>query len=293
MELNPRIKLFIAIGLIIFVLTGIPFRMLIGIIEPPAKIINNTTPTIIIYRNITTIVTVTPTIDGKTYFAGEYQSGIRLLSHPFSWYRDDINIKNNKLKISANVYDYRIFNTYHYKDFDYSNSPNNIYVEQFPSNPNNEFIFVLANIYEDDTIGNTYNSWLPTVNSFALSINGITYTPIVPSEYTQIKEMEEITNQQNDYFIEPFGTYHQYTNSYSHNEYYNNGTPVGFVPNGVAGNKLYTLSQIPKGSSNMVDGYIMFEIPKDTPYTAINVIANFFTFGHAEWKLYSQPIDIK
>ena len=289
MELNPRIKLFIIIGIILLLLTGIPFKIGKEILFPQKQVIN-TTPEIIIYRNITTVVTVTPTPDGKIYFAGEYESGIRLLAHPFSWYRANVNFPEQKLKISANVYDYRIFDTYHYKDFEYSDSPNNIYEEQIPNNPNDEFIFVMADIYDDSTITNTPNIWLPSQNNYAISINGITYTPIIPTEPMQIKEMEEITTQQNDFYIQPFGTYHQYDNTNTHNELYNNGTVEGYEEDGVAGNNLYTLSEIPKGASNMVDGYLLFEIPKDTPISAIEVMGNFASFGYSSWKLNKEVI---
>jgi len=261
--------------------------MIIGVFEHP-KQTTNTTPEIIVYRNITKIVTVTPTIDGKTYFAGEYQNGTRLLSHPFSWYRTNVNLPNNSLKISANVYDYRIFPNYHYKDLEYTNSPNNIYATQEPSNPNNEFLFVFVSIYADEHITNTPNVWLPTKNSFAVAINGITYSPVIYPEERTISELKEITNQGNNYYIQAYGQYRDYTTENNHNELYNNGTSA-YTPRTGAGIVSRSLFYIPKGASNMVDGYILFEIPKDTPVESILVLANFFSFGHSEWKLYQNP----
>ena len=243
----------------------------------------NLTVTKIVY------VTVTPTPDGITYFAGEYQNGTRLLAHPYSWFRNDVNLPNNNLKISTNVYDFRIFPSLHYKDVENTDSPNNIYTEMKPTNPNNEYLIILVNVYADEIISSkTPDVWLPTQNNFALSITGITYTPIsFPYQY-KFKELEEITTQQNDYFIEPFGYQQTYTQTgLTNNELYNNGTPLSFTETGIAGNTYNTLAYIPKGSSNMIDGYILFEIPSNTPINQILVIANLFDFGNAQWRLYN------
>jgi len=243
-----------------------------------------------IIKEVPVYITITPTPDGITYYAGEYQNGTRLLAHPFSWYRTNINLPNNSLKISANVYDYRIFPRFYYKNLDYSNSLNGIYTEQNPDNPNDEFIFIMTNIYADDTISSkTPNMWLPTQNSFSLGIKGNTYYPVKYPHQLQIKEMEELTNQGNNYFIKPYGYTIQYEKTHSnHNELYNNGTAIEYTSNGIAGITARSLSYVPKGSSNMIDGYILFEIPKDTPLETITIMANFFSFGHAEWKLINQ-----
>ncbi|MDD2208259.1 MAG: hypothetical protein PHU45_02770 [Bacilli bacterium] len=235
-------------------------------------------------------ITITPTPDGKTYYAGEYQEGVRLLAHPFSWYRKDVNIPDNNLKVSANVYDFRIFPKYHYKNLEYSDSPNGIYDEQLPYDNNDEFIFIFANIYGDEVISDkTNNVWLPTQKCFSIAIEGTTYYPIVYPYQLKIKEMQELTNQQNSYFIQPYGYTVQYEEGHSrHNELYNNGTPVGYESSGIAGITARSLSYIPKGESNMVDGYLLFEIPKDTKIEDITVLGSFFSFGQAQWKLYNQ-----
>jgi hypothetical protein len=290
MELNPRIKLFIILAIIILILTGIPFRLILGVVAPIKQTVN-TTPQIIIYRNITNTVFVTPTIDGKTYFAGEYQNGTRLLAHPFSWYRTNVNLPNNSLKISANVYDYRIFPNYHYKDLEYTDSPNDIYATQYPDNPNDEFIFVFVSIYADEHISNTPNVWLPNQKNFALSIGGITYFPVNYSYARQIAEMQELTNQGNNYFIQAYGQYREYTTRNNRNELYNNGSSA-YEPVGNAGEVSRTLFYIPKGSSNMIDGYLLFEIPKDTSPKTIRILGSFYSFGYSEWKLSQNPDEL-
>jgi hypothetical protein len=234
-------------------------------------------------------ITVTPTPDGITYYAGEYQNGTRLLSHPFSWYRTDVNLPNNSLKISANVYDYRIFPNFHYKDLDYSDSLNGIYAEQNPNSNDDEFLFVMVDIYADSTITNTPNVWLPKQNSYAIAISGVTYYPVTYPFQLQIKELEEHTTQQNDFFIGAYGQYKQYIKSgYNHNELFNNGTVMPDTNSGIAGVTSQSLFYIPKGSSNMIDGYILFEIPKNTDLKDITVLGNFFSFGNAQWKLINQ-----
>ena len=233
-------------------------------------------------------ITVTPTPDGKTYFAGEYQNGTRQLAHPFSWYRSDVNLPNNNLKISANVYDYRIFSSFHYQDLDITDAIGQGYIEQKPQSDNDEFLFIFASIYEDEVISaKTPNVWLPTQTNFAIQINNTAYYPVTYPYQIRMRELEQLTTQKDDSFIQAFGQNREYQNIHtSNNELYNNGTPIdnsqsvgygGFISN--------THYFIQKGSSNMEDGYILFEIPKNTPIDNIKVLGQFFSFGNAQWIL--------
>lgn len=285
MELNPQIKIFIIIIIIGFVLTGIPFRITKDVFFP-AKI--NTTVNqspIIIYKTIEKIVTVTPTIDGKIYFADEYQNGTRILNHPFSFFRNDINFKNNNLKVSINVYGYRIFPSYHYHDLDNTNAINQEYLTINPIDSNNEFLFLMVDISEDEIISSKTNDiWLINENSFAIQIENILYTPIIYPKQREILELENTANNQNSEYIQAFGQTRFYNpNAISSNELNNNGTPVdnSFVGyGGITSQQHYYLY---KGLSNAEDGYILFEIPKNTNYQDIKILGNFGSFGNSQW----------
>jgi hypothetical protein len=232
-------------------------------------------------------ITVTPTPDGKIYFAGEYQNGTRMLAHPFSWSRTDVNLPNNNLKVTANVYDYRVFPSFHYHDYEISDSIGQGYVEQSPKNPNDEFLFIFVTIYEDEIISSkTPNVWLPTQTNFAIQINDTEFYPVTYPYQLNIRELEENANMNNDYYIQAFGQYKQYIPThYNSNEVDNNGTPITQSVNGFAGMTSISDYVIPKGSSNMEDGYILYEIPKDTPISNIKVLGQFFSFGNAQWTL--------
>lgn len=239
-----------------------------------------------IYSPPVTIL-VTPTPDGKIYFANEYQNGTRQLAHPFSWFRHDINLPNNNLKVSANVYDYRIFPTFHYQDLEHTDAVGQGYIEQHPVNPNDEFLFVFVSIYEDEIISaKSPNVWLPTQKNFAVISNNVQYAPIEYPYQINIKELEVLGNYNDNSQAQAFGQYVQYIPEHAHtNEFYNNGTQYQDTTLPYAGMTSVTDYVVPKGSSNMEDGYILFEISKTTDIKNIKVLGQFFSFGNAEWLL--------
>jgi hypothetical protein len=284
MELNPQIKIFIVIGIIILILTGIPFKITKDILFP-AKVNTTVNNTIIIYQTVEKIITVYPTIDGKLYFADEFQNGTRLLNHPFSFYRSDINYPNNNLKVSVNVYGYRIFPNYHYHDLDNTNSINHGYLIQSPLDSQNEFLFLTVSVLEDEIISEKSNNmWLINQNAFAIQIDNRLYFPVQYQQQREIKELENTANLQTSEYIQAFGQTRTYNpNVINNKETDSNGTLLSseFVGyGGIVSQQHYYLY---KGVSNAEDGYILFEIPKNTDMTKIKILGNFFSFGSAQW----------
>lgn len=220
-------------------------------------------------------ITVTPTPDGKTYFASEFQDGVRLLGRPFSWYRPDINLQNNNLKVSAIVYDYRIFNSYHYKNFDETNSPNNIYQEVFPAKSGDEFLFIFVNIVVDDVISDKSNNlYMPNASSFALQIDNTVYYPLDFPKQQLIHELDLTPNFQNSVYIQAFGQERKYISTIKKDENLEYGAIIS-QPH----------EWITKGKSNAEDGYILFEIPKNTNVKNIKILGQFFNFGSSQWAI--------
>ena len=232
-------------------------------------------------------ITVTPTLDGKTYFANEYQNGTRQLAHPFSWFRNDVNLPNNNLKVSANVYDYRIFPSFHYQDLDTTDAIGKGYVEQKPLNPNDEFLFIFVSIYEDEIISaKTPNVWLPTQKNFVVLSNNVVYSPVEYPYQINIRELEVLGNYNDNSQARAFGQHVQYIAEHPHtNELYNNGTEMQDNTLPYGGMTSVTDYNIPKGSSNMEDGYMVFEIAKTDDIKNIKVYGQFFSFGTAQWLL--------
>lgn len=239
-----------------------------------------------IYSPPVTIL-VTPTPDGINYFANEYQNGTRQLGHPFSWYRHDINLPNNNLKVSANVYDYRIFPSFHYQDLEMTDAIGQGYIEQKPVNPNDEFLFVFVSIYEDEIISaKSPNVWLPTQKNFGVISNNVQYEPVEYPYQINIRELEVLGNYNDNSQPQAFGQYVQYIPEQAHtNELFNNGTQMEETESPYAGMTSVSDNEIPKGSSNMEDGYILFEIAKTTDINNIKVLGQFFSFGNAQWLL--------
>jgi hypothetical protein len=227
----------------------------------------NVTPvnnTIIIYRNVT--VTVTPTPDGKTYFAGEYENGIRKLGRPFSWLQKNAEGLTS-MSGHVKIYDTRYFDSLHIFD-----PTTYTYNEIKPSNDNNQYCFIFVKIYIDNVIGNgAPDLWLPNEQHFFLQSKDKVYYPIEWTKWLRIKELENTWNDNNDHRIEYYGVY----NSYSRDLKYKSSA-------GVYAQDIYWVIG---GESNSIDGYIVYEIPKGSEPDENYVLAELYSFGIPTWKL--------
>jgi len=265
MEINPQVKVIVIIGIILFILSGIPIKIIKDSLKPHQEINQtvNITPPIIIYQ--TKEVFVYPTIDGNIYFASEYQEGIRKIKRPFSFYRKEaIGLKD--LSIHAVIYDYKIFNSYHwFNPTDYK------YYEVFPINPENKFLFVFANIYMDDIIADDTRFWIPTEKQFNVQVYETVYNPISFPKQIRIKELEDTFNYNDNSMVTAYNSLRQYKTS---NEYQN-----------TAGETFESIDVLKGGKSNAIDGYLLFELDKNTPDEDILVCENFYSFGSSCWKL--------
>ena len=260
-EFNTRIWFFAAIGLLlIFCLFFLP-----PMLEKPKPVINisaNITPTA---TPIIEYVYITPTPDSGIYYVSEYQPGARKLQRPFSFYREKA-LGEKDLSVHVTVYDFKIFNKYHW-----FNPSDYLYYIQFPQTPNSKFLFVFINIYLDDIIGDDTRFWIPSENSFAIQINDLVYNPSPFVKQLRIKELEETFNMNDNGRIEYFNTYRMYSSAS------NAGISAGETTNNI--------DVLKGGKSNAIDGYLVFEIPKEAQEKDISVLGNFYTFGSSEWRL--------
>ena len=215
------------------------------------------------YEYIT--VMVTPTPDGVKYFASEYESGIRKIGRPFSWIRPDVTGLKD-LVVHARVYDYREFLYYTwFNPTDYK------YYKQYPTSKDNKFLFVFVNIYMDDISGEDTRLYLPKPELYGLEINGNMYYPIPFAKQLRIKELEETWNYNEDSRIKYYATNTYYTHDSNYAQ--------------TAGETYEELTYLKGGKSNAIDGYIVFEIPKDSKPEDMIVRTNFYAFGSAAWRL--------
>jgi hypothetical protein len=295
-ELNPQFKIIIIIFIGLIILTGIPFKLAKDIISPKHNEINATPTPIIIYRNVS--VFVTPTPDGQNYFAGEYQTGIRLLNHPFSIYKTNISnvqnyksASNNSLKITINVYDYAKFEQLHVWDLETSNSPNDNTWQLFrPEKDNYEYLIIFVSVKTNEIISiNTPDVLLPVTKQFGIQLENTMFYPV--SNFPNQEQIEELENRKtldNTVYIQQFGKYNAYEGITVANKYYNSTTNEyenTFKENSIAGVVTYDKVYTRKGDSNVEDGYIIFEVPKGIDDKLFLVRLNYFAFGSAAWKL--------
>ena len=261
-EYNPIriIGIIIIAGLFIWY-----FPITHNLLFPAPKTIETTK---LIYINNTKTVFVTPTPDGRIYFASEYQSGIRKLNQPYSFisYKASDGIsKNNSFKFSVNVYDYRQFDYLHWY-----NPSLGKYQILFPKT-GYKFLFVFVDAYIDDILSDNIRIWLP--NNFQFQYLTDVFTEYADNETKQLRyrELEFTPNINNDGYIQYYGQKRMYVNTedtrktageYSEQQYY-----------------LY------EGFSNRMNGYILYEIPDYINIQNGYIIANFGGFGYSSWSL--------
>jgi hypothetical protein len=228
-------------------------------------VIENTTPinnTVIVYKE--RIVTVTPTIDGITYFAGEYESGLRKLGRLFSWYNEDVTgLKDMSGHIK--VYDYRMFTKIHAYDY----TENSYYEINAPNGK--RFLFIFVKAYLDDISGDDTRLYLPREDHFLITAKNTVYSPDSWDKTVRVRELEETWNDNNDYRIGYYGVF----NTYSKDKQYVKTAGM------VAENVYYVRG----GMSNAVDGYIVYTIPDNIDIDDIQVMGNMYAFGTPVWSL--------
>jgi hypothetical protein len=261
MELNPQILAFLSVfAVILLVMFGTPYLFPHSTDLP--KNISNQSNVTIIYKTVTKLVTPTP--DGHTYFASEYQNGTRLLQRPFSWIRYNA-LGTSDMKVTTIVYDYKMFDKLHiFQPTDYK------YDEVLPDE-GKKYLLIFVYVFMDDIIGDDTRMWAFNRNFFAVYDGNETF---IQKEYPyqlRFRELEETFTFDNSYRVEAFKSFR----SYSHSSAYSENA-------GEYNNEIYYLRG---GKSNAIDGFLLYEIPeKDTPED-LTVLAKFYAFGWSNWML--------
>jgi hypothetical protein len=257
--INPRIFVFFAIiGVFVFLAFGG------NIIFPKKNIEENNTRMVIIEKEVQVLVTPTP--DGHIYFASEYQNGTRLLKRPFSFIRYDALMKQD-MKVTTIVYDYQFFEKMHwFNPTDYK------YYESTPySGEGYKYCLIFITVFMDDIIGDDTRMWMFNRSYFGV-YDGENMHYSQPYEYqVRFKELENKPTFDNTGYVQAF----KQKRLYNADDYY-------VKTAGEYSDEAYYLRG---GISNAIDGYLIFEIPKDKTPEDLIVFADLSSFGFSRWRL--------
>lgn len=259
--INPRIFAFLAlIGILIGIFYGGQF-----LFQKPkviAPIIVQPTP-IIIEKYIT--VMVTPTPDGRLYFASEYQNGTRLLKRPYSFIRYNALYKQD-MKVTTIVYDYKFFEKLHW-----FNPTTYKYQEQLPDT-GYKWCFIFVYTFMDDIIGDDTRMWAFNRSFFSV-YNEKSQEMFTALEYPyqlRYKELEQTPTFDNSQYVQAFKQVRMYSSSSSYSR--------------TAGEYSDEQYYLRGGISNAIDGYLLYQIPINTTENDILVFGNFYSFGFSQWR---------
>jgi hypothetical protein len=280
-EINPRIWVFLFIFLLLYV--GIFQNWIfyaIPLFPQKTPVINTTniTPNVtIIYRNITVLVTPTP--DGHTYYASEYQNGTRLLQRPFTFIRynvysfpklsagEQITLKESQdMKVTTIVYDYKTFEKLHW-----FNPATYKYAEIYPTGDNKQFLFIFIYAFMDDVAGDDTRMWMFNRSLFAVYDGVTTYRPIEYPYQIRYRELENTYTFDHSTGVQAFKSLRLYSASADYQD--------------TAGEYSSELYYLRGGKSNAIDGYLIFEVDKNINLEETLVLGQFYTFGAAQWRL--------
>lgn len=201
---------------------------------------------------------VYPTLT-ESYKEWKFRHGGYSLGDAFTWRRDDVSGLKDLL-VHATVYGYRIEPNYQWWSVSWGR-----YFSQVPT-AGMKYLFVYVDVWmEGDN-----PTWDPRMygyswDHFAVQIGDQLYRPdesYLPP--VRIRELEETWDHNNVTRIAPFGCLPLYDNG----------------KESCAGEQWIRM-----GPENGLDGFIIFEIPKETAPEDIRVLGDFRGFGSAWWEL--------
>lgn len=266
-EINPRIFVFIFLFIILYIgaFQSWIFFAAGGLLFPHKGeiAINNTSNITIVYRTVTVLVTPTP--DGHIYFASEYQNGTRLLQRPFTFIRYDA-LGYQDMKVTTIVYDYMSFEKLHW-----FNPAQYKYYEYTPSEPDRKFLLIFVTVFMDNIAGDDTRMWSFNRSAFAVFDGMNTFRPIEYPYQLRFKELENTKTFDKSTLVQAFKSLREYSSGAELRE-----------SAGEYNDEIYYLRG---GKSNAIDGYLLFEIPKNDNPEQLLVLGQFYVFGSAQWRL--------
>lgn len=221
--------------------------------------------------NVTTVPTEAPITPEPTPEAIEpeiaeyidpFASGLRTEGQWYKWYRSDVQGLKD-LQIGIVVYRHKFLDRYTWWNPSMGN-----YFTQRPSEGNRMF----AVWVHQEMIGTNQTDdpsfWAFDDSNFALQVGDSLVGRAPHNPIVRIKEFDGLTDYYDTVTAPPFGYYIRYTGR--------NPESGGF-----AAEKLGVLRM---GQGNAHDGFILYEVPKETQIRDIMFLGEFGTFGSAQWR---------
>lgn len=198
-----------------------------------------------------------PTLSQEQYmekFGGLYQG------QWLSWKRENVSGLKD-LSVHTTVYDFRMFGIVNWRSISWGQ----YFVEG--AGEGKKFLFVMVNTYSDE---GSSRMWGINRSHYWVDINGQLYPPsdrLLPE--IRLKEFDEIWNYNHVENVKPYGYLRTYDSL---------GREI-----------VEELGFLKSGESNAWDGYIVYEIPKDTKPEDIKVVAQFNSFIEPHWWQLTEP----
>jgi hypothetical protein len=271
MSLNPKFTFFLSIGII--------FLFLIGFTHFQTEIAKEKDR---VYQEqlrlqkeneSITIVTPTPIPTSTPYIITTLMPmNIDNRLDLGTWYNWKENNASGlqQMNVSATFYKYKELENFTYYDYNWG------YDFNYTAPENTEYLFAFFHIESDNEItGKDTRMYLPQLRNFALQINDMMYYPVnFDYEHSNIRQLEYDYNMYDTEKIKPYPYSFGYEESNTTEK--NVKAPV-----------LVNHQWLYGGKSNSEDGYIIFNIPKDTNKRMIYLNADFWSFGTASWRIYN------
>lgn len=190
-----------------------------------------------------------------------FASGQRAEREWYKWYRPDVQGLKD-MQIGIVVYRHRFLDRY-----TWWNPSTGNYFTQRPTEGNRFF----AVWVHQEMIGTNQTDdpsfWAFDTNSFALQVKDRlaprgTHNPLV-----RIKEFDDYTDYYDTVTAPPFGYHIRYTG--------HNPESGGFLAE--------KIGVLRMGQGNAIDGFILYEVPKETQLRDLKMLGEFGTFGSAQW----------
>lgn len=206
--------------------------------------------------------TAIPTID--PHYVDPYVHGERWEGQWFKWLRQDV-VGLQDMHVGIVVYRHVWLDGYTW----WNGAMGNYYRQE----PNPGYRYLAVFIHEEMFGDNqTYDPrmWVFDDNAFRVQYNEKIYSTNL--EYNPVNLIKELDYQYNYYNTEkawPFGHQRIYTG--------HNPETAGWVSQDIG--------YLRMGKGNAIDGYILYEIPKDAKDKEVMLLGSFSRFGSAYWRL--------
>lgn len=191
-----------------------------------------------------------------------YEQGLRSENQWYKWWRIDVQGLKD-LQVGIIPYRHAWLDRYTWYDPAQGN--------YFQQNPDSGMRYYVVWVHEEMFGENkTFDSrmWGFDENAFRLQVNGVLYSPDeTHNPVNRIKEFDYLYDYKNKVTAGPFSYLIRYTGT--------DPKTGGFAAE--------RLGWIRLGEDNGFDGYIIFQVPKETKNRDILLLGNFASFGDAAW----------